>query len=79
MGTIITDKDVHCSPFPDVISQGADKLFGGLVTIGIIIKHISTTEELGLGGIIINIGDIRKDGFCGSSLIAPRDVENRVA
>ena len=47
IGSSITDKGVHGSPIPDIISQGVDELLGTFDTIGITDQSVSATEKLG--------------------------------
>ena len=75
MGASITDKGVHGSPIPDIISQSVDELLGVLDAICI----TAATEKLGHCGSNSNGWSIREDCVSGNSFISPRDVEDRIS
>ena len=78
IGASITDKGVHGSPIPDIISQGVDELLGGLDAVSITYQGILVTEKLVHSGSISNGWSIREDCVSGNSFIVPRHVENRI-
>ena len=69
IGASITDKHVHGSPIPSIISQGVDELLGALDTICITYQGVLAAEKLGHGGSISNGWSIREDCVGGNSLI----------
>ena len=79
IGASITDKGVHGSPIPDIISQCVDELLGTLDAICITDQGVSATEKLGHCGSISNGWSIRDDFVSGNSIISPRDVEDMVS
>ena len=79
IGASNTDKGVHGSPIPDVISQGVDELLGALDAICITDQGVSATEKLVHCGTISNGWSIREDCVSGNSFISPRDVEDRIS
>ena len=79
IGSSITDKGVHGSPIPDIISQGVDELHGTFDAIGITVQCISATQKLGNDGAICNGRSIREDCVSCNSFISPRDVEDRIS